>query len=110
MRSRDRMAAMSYPMLDWVPHWRMMNENMFELVDLFPDDALSWVPRQGEWPAPVIFTHVVMARHMGPLATPEWTARIGQVPSNCRTKGGIKDELLQSWKDIERFLADEANL
>ncbi len=87
-----------------------MNSNLLELVDLFPADKLDWVPREREWAVPTIFTHMVMARYMGPLATPEWMARVGEVPPKCRTKDGIKDELQRSWVGLERFLSDRAKL
>lgn len=51
------------PRLEWTPHWRMMNDNLIELVDLIPDDQLSWIPREGEWAAPTIFAHIALARH-----------------------------------------------
>lgn len=98
------------PRLDWTAHWRTMNENLIELVDLIPDDRLGWTPREGEWIAPLIFTHLILARHFGPIMTPEDTARIGQIPVNCQSKEGIKKELRASWEMLERFLSDEAKL
>lgn len=98
------------PRLDWTPHWRMMNDNLMELVDLLPGDKLAWVPREGEWPAPLIFAHLILARHHGPIMTPDDMARIGQVPVNCQTKDGIKAELRASWGMVERFLSDPAKL
>jgi uncharacterized damage-inducible protein DinB len=103
-------AAMTDLRLDWAPHWRVMNTNLIELVDLVPDEHLGWVPREGEWAATTIFAHIAMARYMGPLGTPEAMARIGQLPLNCRTKAGAKDELARSWELIERFLSDPAKL
>jgi hypothetical protein len=99
-----------YPRLDWTPGWRLMNDNLLELVDLLPDDRLDWVPRDGEWPAPLIFTHLILARYHGPIMTPEDMARIGQVPISCKTKDGIKEELRKSWAMLERFLSDPAKL
>jgi uncharacterized damage-inducible protein DinB len=87
-----------------------MNENLIELVDLLPEEKLDWVPREAEWAAPTIFAHIAMARHMGPLGTPDAMARIGQLPMNCRTKDGIKEELGRSWELIERFLSDPEKL
>src|SRR5437899_12620380 len=72
-----RRRVMVYERLDWGAHWRTMNENLIELVDLLPEEKLDWVPREAEWAAPTIFAHIAMARHMGPLGTPEAIARIG---------------------------------
>lgn len=98
------------PRLDWTEHWRMMNTNLSELVDLFPADKLNWTPREGEWPGQLIFTHLILARYHGPIMTPEDMARIGQVPLNCQTGDGIRTELGTSWAMLERFLSDEAKL
>src|ERR1700730_19135747 len=99
-----------YPRRDWTPHWRVMNDNLIELVDLIPDDQLNWVPREGEWDIPTIFAHISLARHMAPIATPDAMARIGQIPVNSRTKNGIREELRLSWEQIERFVSDSVRL
>jgi uncharacterized damage-inducible protein DinB len=70
---------------------------------------LDWVPREGEWPAPLIFAHLILARHHGPIMTPEAMARIGG-PVNCRANDGIKGELRASWDMLARFLSDSAKL
>jgi len=92
------------------PHWRVMNKNLIELVNLLPDDKLDWVPRPGEWTAPTIFAHIVFARYFGPVLTPEATQHIGQIPTACKTKDGIKQELRTSWELVENFISDPAKL
>lgn len=87
-----------------------MNANLGELVDLLSDERLAWTPREGEWPAQLIFAHLILARYHGPIMTAEDMARIGQVPINCQTADGIKAELQASWTMLERFLSDEAKL
>ncbi len=98
------------PRLDWTPHWRWMNENLIELVDLFAAGKLGWTPREGEWPAQLIFAHLVLARYHGPIPAPPDLSRIGQVPINCKSASGIKEELRASWEMLERFLSDAARL
>ncbi len=102
-------AAMSeYPRLDWTPHWRMLNENLAELVDLF-GERLSWTPRQGEWDARTVFAHIIWGRTFGPHFTRAplgWDA----INSRCEAGDAIKEQLRESWQWLEPFLSDQAKL
>ncbi len=99
-----------FPRLDFAPGWQATNDNLVELVDLFDDGKLEWVPRHGEWPARVIFAHVIGARYHGPIATPDDIARLGDLLRLCRTPEGIKQELRASWEALARFLRDQKKL
>jgi len=100
----------TYPRLDWTAHWRTMNENFIELVDLLPEDKLAWTPRDGEWPAQLIFAHIILARYFGPIPSPDDAERVGQIPVACQSRAGIQRELQASWEMLERFLSDPAKL
>ena len=99
-----------FPRLDFAPGWQATNDNLVELVDLFDDARLTWVPRPGEWPARVIFAHLIGARYHGPIATPEDIAHLGDLPRLCRTREGIKQELRASWEALAGFLRDPEKL
>jgi hypothetical protein len=98
------------PRLDWTPHWRTINSNLIELVDLIPEERWQWAPREGEWTAPLILTHLILARYHGPIPEPSDLVRIGQVPVTCQERSGLKDELRNSWSMIERFVSDGPRL
>lgn len=96
--------------LDFAPGWQATNANLIELVDLFDGDRLGWVPRSGEWPAWVIYGHLVGARYHGPIASAEEMDHLGAILQNCRTPHGIKRELERSWEMLARFLCDADKL
>ena len=96
--------------LDFGPGWQQTNDNLIELVDLFDETKLDWAPRDVEWPARVIFAHIIGARYHGPIATPDDPARLAEIWRQCRTPDGIKRELRTSWNALARFLADSAKL
>lgn len=101
---------MQFARLDFGPGWQTTNANLVELVDLFDGEQLVWVPRSGEWPAWVIFAHLISARYHGPIASPEDMAHLRDIPQNCRTPHGIKQELDVSWDMLARFLCDRDKL
>lgn len=96
--------------LDFGPGWRTTNDNLIELVDLFPADGLDWTPREGEWSAWIIYAHLIGARYHGPIPNPEDLAHLDEIMGNCRTGQGIKDELEISWTMLARFLSNPIRL
>lgn len=99
-----------FPRLDFAPGWQTTNDNLIELVDLFGEENLDRVPREGEWPARGIFAHLIGARYHGPVATPAELAHLADVSRHCRAPRGIKRELRISWEMLARFLCDPAKL
>ena len=96
--------------LDFAPGWQTTNDNLVELVDLFGDKKLDWIPIEGEWPAREAFAHIIGARYHGPIAGPEDMARLSEIQEQCRTPEGIKHELRVSWEMLGRFLCDAGKL
>jgi hypothetical protein len=99
-----------FPHLDFAPHWKTMNTNLIEIVELFSEEGLDWIPREGEWSARQIVVHLNLARYHGPIAEPKDLAHIDEAIIHSNTVGGIADELRISWAMLERFLSDPAKL
>jgi hypothetical protein len=99
-----------FPRLAFAPHWETMNGNLMEIVELFSEDGLDWIPREGEWSARQIFIHLILARYHGPIAGPRDLAHKNEVIITCSTGQGITDELRISWVMLARFLSDPAKL
>ena len=104
--------AASFARLDFAPGWQTTNENLIELVDLFTDETIDWTPREGEWSARLILSHIIGARYNGPIPTSQDIAHYqdGSLYANCRTREGIKQEFRISWEMLAHFLSDEAKL
>lgn len=96
--------------LDFAPGWQTTNANLGELVDLFGGERLLWMPRDGEWPAWVVYAHLIGARYHGPIATAPEMDHLEAILQNCRTAEGIKHELEVSWDMLARFLCDVEKL
>jgi uncharacterized damage-inducible protein DinB len=100
----------NFQRLNFAPYWQMTNDNLMELIDLFPDDKLDWTPAPGEWSARVIITHIILARHHGPIVPALDGAGMQEVVLDCRTRDGIKKQLRSSWEMVAAFLSDAEKL
>ena len=103
--------ATKYPRLDFAPHWKAMNENLIDLIDLVPEGKLDWSPEPAEWSIKLITVHIILARWHHIIAPQPDGAQVAQeVIANCRTKEGLKHQLHLSWDVLEAFLSDQATL
>jgi len=87
-----------------------MNTNLIEIVELFPEESLDWIPREGEWSARQILVHLILARYHGPIAGPTDMAHMDEAIVHCNTREGITGELRISWVMLARFLSDPTKL
>ncbi len=100
-----------YPRLDIVRHWATMNDHLIQLVDLIPDDKLTWSPREGEWDFQRILQHLILARFHGPILDGlDEGAELSGAIAGTQTKDGIKEQLGYSWEVVAEFLADAKRL
>ncbi len=100
----------TYPRLNFTPHWKVMNENLIELIDLVPEEKLDWSPAPTEWSIRLITTHIILARPHHISAPEQAAAAVGEAVADCRTKDGLKRQLQRSWDVVEVFLSDPAKL
>lgn len=103
------MAAEEFQLLDFGPGWKVTNENLIELVELFVDQ-LDWSPRPGEWSARAIYVHLIAARYVAPIVSGDDLAHLPDIGAACRSPEGIQAELARSWSMLARFLSDKARL
>src|SRR3990172_1178339 len=104
------MAGRTFPLIDIVPTWARLNDELIALVDYVPEDQMNWSPRPQLWNFRGILLHVAGARD-------HWIGGVVQdgdpapsVYESTRTKAEIQREFRRSWERVTRFLADPANL
>jgi len=102
--------ATDYPRLDFAPHWKAMNDNLIELIDLVPEERLDWSPAPTEWGIKVIATHIILARSHHIIVPDRDAAQTAEVVMDCRTKEGLKRQLRFSWDMVQALLLDPVKL
>jgi uncharacterized damage-inducible protein DinB len=97
---------MTYPPLDITPMWARVNEELIELLGLFPEDKLDWSPSEGRWNVRGILLHCCIGRHGLMQALIKDGKQAPDVLREGRTRAGLIEQLRVSWQRMVPFLTD----
>lgn len=93
-----------YAPLDIGQYWEDVNEHIIELVDLIPEDRMTWSPTPSEWNFRGTLAHLIGARYFidmftgGPPPNPD-------VLADSATHEGVKRHLRLSWARVQEFIS-----
>jgi uncharacterized damage-inducible protein DinB len=101
---------MTYPPLDVTPMWARINDELIELLDLFPDDKLDWSPQPERRNARGILLHICIGRHGMMQVIVKDGKQAPEVLKEGQTRDGLREQLRVSWERFQPFLSDAAAL
>lgn len=99
-----------YPALDIIPYWSRLNEQLITLLDVIPDEQMNWSPKPELWNLRGILIHINNVRHNWLNSAVKDGAPTPDVLQQGQTREGLRDQFRDSWKRLERFLADPAKV
>jgi uncharacterized damage-inducible protein DinB len=104
------MSSAAFPPLEIARHWQQVNDDLVRIVDLVPADKFNWSPSPELWNSQGILIHV-------PDARDQWLTRDVQdgeeyrnIWTTARTPDDLKRELTRTFKRLQRFLSNQAQL
>lgn len=107
----DHVGDSKYPRIEVTPFWARITDQLVEVVDALTDQELDQRPAPGVWSVRDHMVHLIGGRvglmdaqmHEVDPRPADWVER-------CRTREGLKEQLVASWARMERFLASESQL
>jgi uncharacterized damage-inducible protein DinB len=96
--------------VDIVPTWARFNADLIKLVDYIPDDQLNWSPKPELWNFRGILLHLADARIGWLSGTVQDSGPTERVWGRVRSKDDIKREYEVTWRRLERFVNNPAQL
>lgn len=100
----------AFAALEIAPMWARVNDELIELLGLFPDDRLDWSPEPSRWNARGILLHVCIGRYVFTRPALPEAGEPPEVLKEGQTRGGLEGQLRASWRRVGAFLSDPALL
>jgi uncharacterized damage-inducible protein DinB len=96
----------AFPPLEITPMFARVNEELIELVDLFPKGKLNWSPQPERWSARGILLHCCIGRHGMMQVLIGDGKQSPDVLREGQTDDGLKQQLRVSWERMTPFFSD----
>ena len=104
------MAGRSFPPLDVIPLWSLINDELIELVDLIGEERMNWSPEPKRWNFRGLFLHIMAGRHGMMAAVIKDGLDTPDTLREVQTQQGIKEQVRLSWQRMVAFLTDAKGL